>query len=141
MTKTVSADEVLDHTGHMRSAAQMWAAGYVPDQDEHGRQVGDDRFMHDWLHIHYQKYFPTIRCSCSDGECRPTKWRRDPKNGGVIQVLINRQMVSVDSALKIRDKRNLPADFPPELLRFSAHACAYGDPVTVSCVWIMDAEI
>jgi hypothetical protein len=112
-------------------------------RDADGRKLGDDKFLHKWLHASYQEYFPTQKCECHDGECRPTTWRRDPKNARILQAWINGGWVSVGEKTKIRDKNDIPAGFPELLLKFSAHACAYGahPNITLSCLWILNAGV
>ncbi|HVY72715.1 MAG TPA: hypothetical protein VG984_01530 [Candidatus Paceibacterota bacterium] len=112
-------------------------------RDRDGRMLGDDGFMHYWVHDHYQDYFPHQDCPCHDGECRPTTWRRDPKNLRIIQAWINRKWVSADDKTKIRDRTDVPADFPKELREYDAHACAYtqGGVTTLTCLWILNAMI
>lgn len=112
-------------------------------RDKKGKRLGDDGFLHDFLHGSYQKYFPLQDCPCHDGECRPTSWRRDPENKDVLQAFINERWVSVDQKTKIRDRKAIPQDFPPVLLNFDAHACAYGTHpnTTLTCLWILNANV
>jgi hypothetical protein len=70
-------------------------------------------------------------------------WRRHPENMGIIQVWLDRQWESASLKTLVKDKRNIPDDFPAEMLKYTAHACAYGvhPSVTVTCIWIMDAGV
>ncbi len=111
--------------------------------DETGKQLGDTGFMHKKLHCYYPTYFPSVKCPCKQGECRPTKWRRHPNEVSTIQVWIDRNWISTTTNTNLRMKKDLPATFPAALLAYSAHACAYGSHpnMTVTCVWIMDADV
>ncbi len=120
------------------TASRAFAAS---ERDGNGKQLGDTGFMHDELHQFYPTYFDTIKCPCKQGECRPTRWQRDPKDGRTIQVLIDQVWVSATKTTDIRDQRDIPKNFPKALLRFSAHACAYGNPATVTCIWVIDARV
>lgn len=112
-------------------------------RDRNGKRLGDDGFLHDFLHSSYQKYFPLQDCPCHDGECRPTTWRRNPEDRNTLQAFINNKWVSADTKTKIRDRKAIPFDFPSVLLNFDAHACAYGigPNTTLTCLWILNANV
>lgn len=105
---------------------------------------GDFGYRHDELHPFYQKVFSSGKCSCSSGECRPTRARASRKSPVGVEVLINRVWcpVSTEALITQEDKKSIPA----ELRVDEAHVCAgeltdsHGCPVEQECVIINDSQ-
>lgn len=93
-------------------------------------------FMHCELHPYYTEVRSLWGCTCSVGECRPTKFQYVPEseaNPEGVEVMVGGIFFPVPTG-KLHHERKIPK----ELLAWPAHVCCTVEPPapTITCAWI-----
>jgi len=123
-------------------------ASLAEEEDhDHGKELrlGDKGFGHTpEAHDIYQRFFTSAKCSCTNGQCRPSSWARvevSAKAPAGIVVLVDRKWCGVTEDI-LNKQYNIPGDVYADLakLGYRAHVCATASPAdgktcpTVECV-------